>query len=96
MVVFYSSIVGQPRVGISYSKQYGYILEQIRTILSMNSVYDMVVSFLRHGEVESQTEMATYVLFTVHADTDTDRHRQTPTFKSFFYPELWVNLVWVW
>jgi hypothetical protein len=24
MVVFYSSIVGQPRVGISYSKQYGY------------------------------------------------------------------------
>ena len=34
MVVFYSSIVGQPRVGISYSKQYGYILEQIRTILS--------------------------------------------------------------
>ena len=51
MVVFYSSIVGQPRVGISYSKQYGYILEQIRMILSMNSVYDMVVSFLRHGEV---------------------------------------------
>ncbi len=44
MVVFYSSIVGQPRVGISHSKQYGYILEQIRTILSMNSVYDMVVS----------------------------------------------------
>ena len=79
MVVFYSSIVGQPRVGIRYSKQYGYILEQIRTILSMNSVYDMVVSFLRHGEVESQTEMATYVLFTVHADADTDRHRQTPT-----------------
>ena len=65
----------------------------------MNSVYDMVVSFLRHGEVESQTEMATYVLlsqtematyvlFTVHADADTDRHRQTPTFKSSFYPDL--------
>ena len=32
MVVIYSSIVTQPRVGISYSKQYGYILEQIRTI----------------------------------------------------------------
>ena len=41
MVVFYSSIVGQPRVGISYSKQYGYILEQIRTI---QYEFDMVVS----------------------------------------------------
>ena len=72
------------------------ILEQIRTILSMNSVYDMVVSFLRLGEVESQTEMATYVLFTVHTDrhrhrqtpTPTDTDRQTPTFKSFFYPDV--------
>ena len=89
MVVFYSSIVGQPRVGIRYSKQYGYILEQIRTILSMNSVYNMVVSFLRHGEVESQTEKATYVLFMVHTDRHRHRHRhrRTPTFKSFFYPD---------
>jgi hypothetical protein len=47
----------------------------------------MVVSFLRHGEVESQTEMSTYVLFTVHADTDRHRQTPTPTFKSFFYPE---------
>ena len=84
MVVFYSSIVGQPRVGISYSKQYGYILEQIRTILSMNSVYDMVVSFLRHCEVESQTEMATYVIFTVHSDADTNRHRHRGYIRTIY------------
>ena len=50
----------------------------------MNSVYDMVVSFLRHGEVESQTEMATYVLFTVHADADTNRHRQTKLLHTYY------------
>ena len=53
------------------------ILEQIRTILSMNSVYDMVVSFLRLGEVESQTEMATYVLF--HLLTVVTYSRLSPT-----------------
>ena len=87
-VVFVHVVFKLLTVWISYSKQYGYILEQIRTILSMNSVYDMVVSFLRHGEVESQTEMATYVLFTVH----TDRHRQTNLFS--ILTVLLVNLVW--